>query len=116
MEVGMKKSVREKRRKITLEDCGEGTALNNVIATSLKAYCLSASIVNELREPAVDTYKIGYKEITSIDLFSRDDWRDKESSHPERTVRLATCFSGIGAIEQAFKRLRIRHKIIFAGD
>ena len=34
------------------------------------------------------------------------DWRYKEFSHPERTVRLATCFSGIGAIEQAFKRLK----------
>lgn len=44
------------------------------------------------------------------------DWRYKEFSHPERTVRLATCFSGIGAIEQAFKRLKIKHEIIFAGD
>lgn len=29
---------------------------------------------------------------------------------------MATCFSGIGAIEQAFKRLKLKHKIIFAGD
>lgn len=32
------------------------------------------------------------------------------------TIRLATVFSGIGAIEQAFKRLDIPHNIIFAGD
>ncbi len=34
----------------------------------------------------------------------------------EKKIRLATCFSGIGAIEQAFKRLKIPHEIIFAGD
>lgn len=44
------------------------------------------------------------------------DWRYKKFSHIERTVRLATCFSGIGAIEHAFKRLKIKHEIIFAGD
>lgn len=43
-------------------------------------------------------------------------WREREFARPNRLVRLATCFSGIGAIEQAFKRLKINHKIIFAGD
>lgn len=33
-----------------------------------------------------------------------------------KSVSLATTFSGIGAVEQAFKRLKIPHKIIFAGD
>ncbi|MCR8966250.1 DNA cytosine methyltransferase [Mycoplasma zalophidermidis] len=32
------------------------------------------------------------------------------------TIKLATVFSGIGAIEQAFKRLNINHKILFACD
>lgn len=43
-------------------------------------------------------------------------WKDREFSHLERTVRVATSFSGIGAIEQAFKRLKLKHKIVFAGD
>lgn len=43
-------------------------------------------------------------------------WKEKEFSHPERTVRLATMFSGIGAIEHAFQRLKLKHKIVFAGD
>lgn len=43
-------------------------------------------------------------------------WKDKKFSCPVKTVRLATCFSGIGAIEHAFQRLKIKHKIIFAGD
>lgn len=44
------------------------------------------------------------------------NWRDLEFSHPERTVRLGTVFSGIGAIEHAFQRLNLKHKIVFAGD
>ena len=31
-------------------------------------------------------------------------------------IRLATVFSGIGAIEHAFQRLKLKHKIVFAGD
>lgn len=33
-----------------------------------------------------------------------------------KVIHLATTFSGIGAVEWAFKRLKIPHKIIFAGD
>lgn len=44
------------------------------------------------------------------------DWRDLEFSHPERTIRLATSFSGIGAIEHAFQRLGLKFDIVFAGD
>ncbi len=50
---------------------------------------------------------------SSLDVI---DWRDLAFSHPERTVNLATLFSGIGSIEQAFKRLKIKHNIVFAGD
>lgn len=48
--------------------------------------------------------------------FSQDlffvDWRDLEFSHPERKIRLATSFSGIGAIEHAFQRLGLKFDII----
>ena len=44
------------------------------------------------------------------------DWREKEFSFPNNTVRIGTVFSGIGAIEHAFQRLKLKHKIIFAGD
>ena len=43
-------------------------------------------------------------------------WVNREFSHPERTIRLATSFSGIGAIEYALKRLGVKTKIVFAGD
>ena len=44
------------------------------------------------------------------------DWRDMVFSHPERTIRLGTSFSGIGAIEHAFQRLGLKCQIMFAGD
>lgn len=43
-------------------------------------------------------------------------WVEKNFSHPKRTIRLATSFSGIGAIEYAFKRLGLHSQIVFAGD
>lgn len=45
-----------------------------------------------------------------------EPWEGKDFSHPERTVRLATSFSGIGAVEHAFCRLGLNCEIVFAGD
>mgnify|MGYP002906960432 CR=1 FL=1 len=45
-----------------------------------------------------------------------EPWSNKTFSHPERTIRLATSFSGIGAIEHALYRLGIKNEIVFAGD
>ena len=44
------------------------------------------------------------------------DWRKLKFKFPKRKIRLATLFSGIGAIEQSLKRLKLKHEIIFAGD
>jgi len=48
--------------------------------------------------------------------FDGPSWVNRQFSHPERTIRLGTSFSGIGAIEYAFKRLGLNSKIMFAGD
>lgn len=48
--------------------------------------------------------------------LSDDNWKEKEFSFPDNTIRLATVFSGIGAIEHAFQRLKLKHRIVFAGD
>ena len=53
------------------------------------------------------------KDISSLSVL---DWRSIPFSNPEKTIHLATLFSGIGSIEQAFKRLNLKHKIVFAGD
>ena len=34
----------------------------------------------------------------------------------EKTIRIATLFSGIGAVEQAFERMKLKYKIVFACD
>ena len=43
-------------------------------------------------------------------------WTDREFSHPERTIRIATSFSGIGAPEAALEKLGLKSKIVFACD
>ena len=53
---------------------------------------------------------------TRSNIDTLKDWRTLEFSHPERTIRLGTSFSGIGAIEQAFRRLGLNCQIQFAGD
>lgn len=53
---------------------------------------------------------------TKANLDSEAGWVNKSFAHPERTIRLATSFSGIGAIEHAFKRLGLKSEIQFAGD
>ena len=45
-----------------------------------------------------------------------EDWREYKFKYPKRKVRLATLFSGIGAIEHAMHRLKLNHEIIFACD
>ncbi len=49
-------------------------------------------------------------------LFSSSDWKDKKFSRPNAEIRLGTLFSGIGAVEQALKRLNLKSSITFAGD
>jgi len=50
------------------------------------------------------------------ELFDTQDWRLKEFSNPNAEIRIGTLFSGIGAIEHAFQRLKLNHSIIFASD
>lgn len=60
--------------------------------------------------------KLDNKEILQTPISDGPNWKDLKFSHPERCVRIGTLFSGIGAIEHAFQRLGLNHKIIFAGD
>lgn len=56
------------------------------------------------------------KSDTSFTNFADSHWQSKVFSNPHAILRLGTVFSGIGAIEQALKRLNIKHTIEFAGD
>ena len=60
--------------------------------------------------------KLQDKRLQETPLSESTSWKDLEFSHPERTVRIGTLFSGIGAIEHAFQRLGLKHQIAFAGD
>lgn len=48
--------------------------------------------------------------------LANEDWRNKAFSFSNHNIRLATVFSGIGAIEHAFQRLKLSYSIVFAGD
>jgi len=56
------------------------------------------------------TIKINQEENINI------SWKNKKLLYPNRTIQLATMFSGIGAIEFALKRLKLETEIIFASD
>lgn len=47
---------------------------------------------------------------------STSSWKDREFQYPNRVIRLGTLFSGIGAIEHAFQRLKLNCQLQFAGD
>ena len=51
-----------------------------------------------------------------ICLSFQKKWTEKEFENPKSTTRVATLFSGIGAIEYAFKRLNLNTEIVFASD
>lgn len=48
--------------------------------------------------------------------LDKESWVEKVFSYPDRKIRLATSFSGIGAVEHAFYRLGLNCEIVFAGD
>lgn len=45
-----------------------------------------------------------------------NDWRSLRLSRPEARLRLATIFSGIGAVEHALERLGLQTQLVFACD
>ena len=42
-------------------------------------------------------------------------WVNRQFTYPERVIRLGTSFSGIGAIEYAFKRLGLKNRLSYQG-
>jgi len=61
------------------------------------------------------------EDLPQYDFFStivtdRLCWTKKRLENPNNKIRLATMFSGIGAIEHSLERLKIPHEIVFASD
>jgi len=80
------------------------------IFDELKNYSQYSEVLNIVNEQL--TCYIGKQ--TSIRY--EQDWREKEFSNPNATIRIGTMFSGIGAIEYALKRLNLNTEIQFACD
>ena len=51
-----------------------------------------------------------------IETSLTDEWVTKKLENKNATIRIGTLFSGIGAIEHALQRLKIKTEIVFAGD
>lgn len=77
----------------------------NAVLSELKSYPELNDVLNLVQERiSQQTFK-----------FDKD-WRVKEFSNPNCKIRLGTLFSGIGAIEYAFRRLDLKTEIQFACD
>ncbi|MBM32229.1 MAG: DNA (cytosine-5-)-methyltransferase [Chloroflexi bacterium] len=48
--------------------------------------------------------------------FSTEDWLNQNLKYTPNTINIGSLFSGIGSFEQAFLKLKLPHKILFAGD
>ena len=51
-----------------------------------------------------------------MNMAIKDIKNSTQQNNIEPTIYLATTFSGIGAVEQAFKKMNLNHRIVFAGD
>ncbi|MRI64521.1 DNA (cytosine-5-)-methyltransferase [Ornithobacterium rhinotracheale] len=91
--------------------------LNVDNAELIEIHCRE-KILSELKEyPNLDNMLSSVeKEIIQQKLKFETDWREKKFSNPNAIIRLGTLFSGIGAIEYAFKRLNLKTEIVFACD
>ncbi|MCD8287244.1 MAG: DNA (cytosine-5-)-methyltransferase [Porphyromonadaceae bacterium] len=85
------------------------TVVNDITEVSEKIIKVKRLVKNR-----VDT--VVNKKIPQTPLAKTETWKQKPFSHPEKIIRIGSLFSGIGAIEHAFLRLGLKHKIVFAGD
>lgn len=65
--------------------------------------------VNQINENILESTRCEFDTTGTI-------WTDRQFSHPERTIRIATSFSGISSPDFALKRLGLKSKIVFACD
>lgn len=89
----------------------------------LLTHYYSSKVIQELKDYAdyKDVLNIVNEHLelyisNQIRLSFQKKWTEKEFENPQNTTRIATLFSGIGAIEYAFKRLNLKTEIVFASD
>lgn len=77
---------------------------------------VSEKISNVKRIVKKRAEKLEIKDLLQTPISNGKSWKELTFAYPERTIRIGTVFSGIGAIEHAFQRLGLKHQIMFAGD
>ena len=70
---------------------------------------------NSLEASAIVSNVTKLPQLTSIDN-SLPKWVNSKFKFPKQKIRIATLFSGIGAIEHSIERLGLDHEIVFDGD
>jgi DNA (cytosine-5)-methyltransferase 1 len=112
--------VEKDKRHLNIEHMDSLCKILQTDKKTLLNYHYSTKIIEELKGYSE------YREVLNIvnnkfgnsnnsQLFEKD-WRGKEFKNPAATIRIGTMFSGIGAIEYAFKRLNLKSEIQFACD
>ena len=74
------------------------TVEKDITETSDKIAKVKAIVKKRAKAIKAIEYKEG-------EISNGTHWKELSFAYPERTVRLGTLFSGIGAIEHAFQRL-----------
>lgn len=82
---------------------------SNTIQTSFNEYPFY-KIDTNLYQNVYENSKVDYIDNQNL------NWVEKELENQKSKIRLATMFSGIGAVEFALKRLNLNSEIIFACD
>lgn len=88
--------------------------------SQLFKYYYSSKVIDEIEgcNDYDEVLKIVKQHMDSKELNenSSQNWVNNEFESPTSTTRIATMFSGIGAIEYAFKRCKLKTEIVFASD
>lgn len=83
-------------------------------------YFYSSKVIQEIKDYPnyKDVLNIAEEQLKLIfsDNKNEQNWTEKQFSNPKARIKVATMFSGIGAIEYSFKRLKLDSEIIFASD
>ncbi|WP_438847879.1 DNA (cytosine-5-)-methyltransferase [Anaerocaecibacter muris] len=87
----------------------KATAVQESIRENSDKIKIAKNAISKKSETLTDTTII-------FEELANEDWRNKMFVFPTHRIRLATVFSGIGAIEHAFQRLKLPYDIVFAGD
>ena len=115
--------VEKNERNLNLEHFENLCDILQTDKNTLLNYHYSSKIIDELKEYSEynEVLKIVNEQLTykikKQDSFNfSQDWRERKFLNPSKTIKIGTMFSGIGAIEYAFKRLNLKTKIEFACD